>query len=269
MDHVMSGLRIALWQTGSADLEGLRSRAAEASGRGARLLITPEAFTTGYNVPGLADRAQPADGPWLAEIGAIAREKGIAILYGYPEQVGEAVHNSAQLVDRDGQVLARYRKSHLYGELDRRTFTPGEGDFVVADLDGVRVGILICYDVEFPEAVRALALAGADLIAVPTALMRPYEVVARTVVPARAYENQVYVAYANRSGTEAGLTYCGESCVATPSGDLLARAGDGDELIFADIDRERLAELRAENTHLRDRRPALYGALTRAEENSR
>jgi predicted amidohydrolase len=269
MDHVMRGLRIAIWQTGSADLDGLHSRAAEAAAMGARLLITPEAFTTGYNVPGVAAQAQAADGPWLAGIAAIAEETGLAILFGYPEQVGEVVHNSAQLVDRDGRVLANYRKSHLYGELDLRTFTPGEGDFVVADLDDVQVGILICYDVEFPEAVRALALAGADLVAVPTALMRPYEVVTRTVVPARAYENQVYVAYANRSGTEAELTYCGESCVVAPDGDVLARAGFGDELIVADIDLERLAAARVENTHLRDRRPDLYSTLTRAQEKTR
>jgi len=262
-------MRVAVLQTASGELEGLRARAVEAAARGARLLITPEAFTSGYNVPGLADLAQPADGPWRREIAAIAREAGIAILYGYPERVGSVVHNAAQLVERDGRVLANYRKSHLYGEVDTRTFVPGNGDFAVVDLDDVRIGILICYDVEFPEAVRVLALAGADLIAVPTALMRPYEVVARTVVPARAYENQVYVAYANRSGTEADLTYCGESCMVAPDGDVLARAGDAEELIVADVDRGRLAELRAENTHLRDRRPTLYGALTRAEENPR
>ena len=137
------------------------------------------------------------------------------------------------------------------------------------DLDGVRVGILICYDVEFPEAVRALALAGADLVAVPTALMRPYQVVTRTVVPTRAYENQVYVAYANRCGSEGELTYAGESCVVGPDGADLARAGSGEELLLAEIDPARLAASRADNTHLRDRRPALYGALTRAEENAR
>ncbi len=110
--------------------------------------------------------------------------------------------------------------------------------------------------------MRALALAGADLVAVPTALMRPYEVVARTVVPARAYENQVYVAYANRSGREAELAYCGESCVVGPDGVDLARAGSGDELLLAEIDPARLASSRADNTHLGDRRPELYGALT-------
>ena len=256
-------------QTGSADLDGLRDTAAVAADRGARLLVTPETFTTGYNVPGVREQAQHAAGAWFDRVAAIARSAGVAILYGFPEKDGDEVFNAAQLVDRDGTVLAKHRKAHLFGDLDTRTFAAGAGDLGVVDLDGVRIGILICYDVEFPEAVRTLALAGADLVAVPTALMRPYEVVARTVVPARAYENQVYVAYANRSGREAELAYCGESCVVGPDGADLARAGSGDELLVAEIDLARLASSREVNTHLRDRRPGLYGAVTERQESPR
>lgn len=254
-------MRVAVWQTGSADLGRLRDRALEASAAGARLLVTPEAFTTGYAVPGIADLAQPAGGPWAESIAAIAAEVGIAILYGFPERDGDQVFNSAQLINADGAVLALHRKVHLYGDVDLSSYAPGESFTALTELDGVRVGIVICYDVEFPETVRALALAGADLVAVPTALMRPYEVVARTLVPARAYENQVYVAYANRSGSEGPLTYCGRSCVVGPDGADLARAGSGDELLLAEIDPARLAESRADNTHLGDRRPELYGSL--------
>jgi predicted amidohydrolase len=257
-------MKIALWQTDSADLGRLRTRALEAAAGGARLLVVPEAFTSGYAVPGIADLAQPADGPWAQEIAAIAAEAGLAVLYGFPERDGDRVFNSAQLFDADGTVLARHRKCHLYGDVDLASYLPGDGFTALAELDGVRVGIAICYDVEFPEAVRTLALAGADLVAVPTALMRPYEVVARTVVPARAYENQVYVAYANRSGAEGTLLYCGESCVVGPDGSDLARAGSGDELLLAEIDPARLAMSRADNTHLSDRRPELYSALVEA-----
>lgn len=262
-------MKAAVLQTASADLDRLREAAVEAGAHGARLLITPEMLTTGYNVPGVAGQAQPAAGPWRDLVADIARSAGVAILYGYPERDGDQVFNAAQLVDRDGAVLTNHRKSHLYGDVDTRVFAPGPGDLALVDLDGARVGILICYDVEFPEAVRSLALAGADLVAVPTALMRPYEVVARTVVPARAYENQVYVAYANRSGQEAGLAYCGESCVVGPDGADLARAGSGEELLLAEIDLAGLASSRATNTHLRDRRPRLYGALTEIQEQAR
>ena len=253
--------KVALWQTGSADLARLRERALEAAAAGARLLITPEAFTSGYNVPGVAEAAQPADGPWRDAVAAIAREAGIAVLYGHPERDGDRVFNSATLVDRDGREAVSHRKVHLYGDVDLATYTPGDALAALTELDGVKIGILICYDVEFPESVRAMALAGADLVAVPTALMRPYEVVTRILVPARAYENQVYVAYANRSGSEGDLVYCGESCVVGPDGADLARAGSGDELLLAEIDPAGLALSRADNTHLANRRPSLYGAL--------
>lgn len=255
-------MKIAVWQTGSADLARLRERALEAAAAGARLLITPEAFTSGYNVPGVAEAAQPADGPWHDAVAATAREAGIAVLYGFPERDGERVYNSAALIDPESSAQsAKHRKVHLYGDIDLATYTPGDTLAALTELDGVRIGILICYDVEFPESVRAMALAGADLVAVPTALMRPYEVVARTLVPARAYENQVYVAYANRSGSEGDLDYCGESCVVGPDGADLARAGSGDELLLAEIDPAGLALSRADNTHLANRRPSLYRSL--------
>lgn len=259
---------IALWQTESADLGRLRERAHEAADAGARLLITPEAFTSGYAVSDIEAQAQPIGGPWDHEVAAIAADAGLAILYGHPERAGSVVFNSATLVDQDGSVLARHHKAHLYGDVDR-VYQPGCSLDALADLDGVRIGVLICYDVEFPETVRALALAGADLVAVPTALMTPYEVVTRTLVPARAYENQVYLAYANRSGSEGTLTYCGESCVVGPDGVDRARAGSGDELLLAEIDTAALAQSRADNTHLGDRRPRLYGALITGEEDVR
>jgi len=102
-------------------------------------------------------------------------------------------------------------------------------------------------------------------VAVPTALMQPFDIVARTIVPARAYENQVYLAYADRCGREGDLVYCGLSCVVAPDGSDVARAGRAEELLVADIDPRRLAESRQLNTHLRDRRPALYGALINRE----
>jgi len=260
-------MRIAILQTGES-LAALGPAAEEAAAAGARLLICPEMFLTGYNIPGIRELAEPSDGPAASEVARIAKAAGIAVLYGYPECDGDATYNSVQLIDRDGRIRANYRKTHLYGDVDTRSFAPGDGGFEVVDFDGLRLGLLICYDVEFPETVRALALAGADLVAVPTALMRPYEVVTRTLVPARAYENQVHVAYANRCGTEGAFTYCGESCVVAPDGTVLARAGEHDELLFADIDAAQHSAARDDNTHLRDRRPELYGALTARQETA-
>jgi predicted amidohydrolase len=229
----------------------------------ADLVVTAEMITTGYHIGARThELAEPADGPTAARMSAWARQTGTALAYGYPESDGEHVYNSVQLVDATGQRLANYRKPHLFGDLDKTWFTPGDEPVVQADVGGVRVGLLICYDVEFPELVRAHALAGTELLVVPTALMSPYELVADTLVPARAYESQLFVAYANRCDTERELTYCGRSCVVAPTGEVLARAGAGPEVIAADVTREALAASRLENTHLADRRPELYRGTT-------
>jgi len=229
----------------------------------AGLVVTAEMGTTGYHIGARThELAEPADGPTATRMSALARETGTALVYGYPETDGEHVYNSVQLVDATGRRLANYRKTHLFGDLDKAWFTPGDEAVVQADLGGLRVGLLVCYDVEFPELVRAHALAGTELLVVPTALMSPYELVADTLVPARAYESQLFVAYANRCDTEQELTYCGRSCVVAPTGAVLARAGSGPGVIAADVTRDALTASRLENTHLADRRPELYRGTT-------
>jgi predicted amidohydrolase len=248
-----------------ADMLGAMQRAAaQAASAGVRLLILPELFLTGYNIGADAVRAlaQPVDGPAARAAGEIARRHAIALLYGYPELAQGRVYNSALLIERDGTPLGNFRKLHLFGAVDGAVFASGEDPVVMAEIDGLRIGILICYDVEFPETVRGLALRGADLIAVPTAQMQPYEFVPRTLIAARAYENSVFVAYANRCGVEGTLVYTGESIIAGPDGAHLARAGAGEEMIMADLDPALLAKARVLNTFLADRRPGLYGALT-------
>jgi predicted amidohydrolase len=217
-------------------------------------------FLAGYNIGDAVFKlAEPVDGPSAGRAAAIAREAGVALLYGYPERNGDTVYNSALLIGRDGAPLANYRKTHLYGSEEKQLFAPGES-LMLAELDGLKISILICYDVEFPEAVRALALAGAELIAVPTALIRPFDIVARTLVPARAFENQVYVAYAGMCGSEGGLGYCGLSGIVGPDGQDLARAGTDPALLLADIDLSAIPKGRMSNPYLSDRRPTLYSA---------
>ena len=141
-------------------------------------------------------------------------------------------------------------------------FCASDADSAVVELGGWRMGMLICYDVEFPENARKLALRGTDLIVAPTANMVPFDVIATTIVPARAYENQVYVAYANYCGSENGLEYCGLSCVAAPDGCDAARAGRDEELIICELDHGLLTASRRTATYLADRRPQLYAALS-------
>uniref|UniRef100_UPI000829ED0F nitrilase-related carbon-nitrogen hydrolase n=1 Tax=Streptomyces lushanensis TaxID=1434255 RepID=UPI000829ED0F len=176
-------------------------------------------------------------------------------------QGGGRIFNAAQLIGPDGTRSANYRKTHLFGDFEQKWFTPGEQPVVQAEFAGLRLGVMICYDVEFPENARAHALAGTDLLLVPTALMRPYDVVAESVVPVRAFENQMYVAYANRTGEEGGFEFVGLSCLAGPDGAARARAGRGEELILGEVDPGLLDISREANPYLRDRRPGLYASL--------
>lgn len=244
------------------NLEVLDAAAGRAAAAGAALLAAPEMFLTGYAIGDDIGRlAEPADGACADAIAETAARHGIAIAYGYPERDGETVHNSAQLISADGARLANYRKTHLFGRFERDHFTPGEQTVVQAELNGLTVGLMICYDVEFPENVRAHALAGTDLLVVPTAQMHPFQFVAESMIPVRAFENQMYVAYVNRVGQEGEFEFVGLSTLAGPDGIARARAGRAEQLIVADADPALLAASREANPYLHDRRPGLYGSL--------
>jgi 5-aminopentanamidase len=249
-----------------AGLAAVADAAARAAAAGARLLITPEMSLTGYAIGAgrVAELAEPVPGPLTARVAAIAAEHGLAIAVGLPVRTPSGVANTVVVIDSDGSRLASYAKAHLYGDVDRDAFVPGDVGVVQFRLDGLVVGLLVCYDVEFPEAVRAHALAGTELLVVPTGLMDPYGHIGTVLVPARAYESQVFVAYTNRTGTEGEFVYCGASCVIAPDGTELVRAGRGEELLLADVDPAVLTASRRVNTHLTDRRPDLYSPENRA-----
>jgi len=269
--YVMKGvclqMKIALYQgagkPASVDenLKIIHRKAFSAAEQDADLIIFPELFLSGYNIGKTVQKlAEQADGPACQKAAQIAWKTNIAILYGYPERLNTDVYNSALLIDRNGNSRANYRKTHLFGSYEKRIFKPGNA-LIIAELEGLNIGILICYDVEFPEAVRALANAGAQLIAVPTALMKPYCRIAETVVPARAYESQVFVAYVNRIGTEGELAYCGLSSIIGPDGHPLLEMGPNEDgVFFANVDPSAIAAVSEENPILVDRRPQLYSA---------
>ncbi|QIQ05793.1 carbon-nitrogen hydrolase family protein [Streptomyces liangshanensis] len=264
----MPSLRTALLQSSGrpgsvpGNLAVLDAAAGRAAAAGAGLLVCPEMFLTGYAIgDDVARLAEPADGASARAVAAIASRHGIAVAYGYPERDGERVFNAAQLVAPDGTRLADYRKTHLFGPFEREHFSAGDRPVVQAELGGLRLGLLICYDVEFPENVRAHALAGTDLLLVPTAQMHPFEFVAESVVPVRAFENQMYVAYVNRTGQEGAFEFVGLSSLAGPDGTTRARAGRGEELVLGEADPALLTASRAANPYLLDRRPGLYTSL--------
>ena len=256
-------MRIAAWQCRprSLDVAGNLARldeaCAAAGARQAEVLVTPEMFTSGYGitVSQVAELAEDPHGPTEAAVAEIARRHGLAIAYGHPERAaGGRVYNAATLVGPDGRVRGRHRKVHLYGEMDRALFAPSPEPPTAFDFDGSRVGMLICYDVEFPEAVRYLAVDGARTVLVPTANMAGLEAVQQFVVRSRAYENGCGLVYANYCGGDDVFAYGGLSVICGPGGEVLAQATATDEeLLVADLVGE------SPETFLADRRADLYG----------
>jgi len=255
--------RVAAWQCqpGPLDVKGNLRRLDEicalAAGRQVEVLVTPEMFASGYGLASdqVALLAEDAGGPTEAAVAQIARRHRLAIVYGHPERVTSGgTYNAATLVGPDGVVRGHHRKVHLFGEVDRGLFVANAEPPAAFDFDGSRVGMLICYDVEFPEAVRQLAVDGARAVLVPTANMTGYEEVQQFLVRARACENGCGIVYANYCGADDLFEYNGLSVICGPGGEVLAQASaEGEQLIVADLPSESAA------TYLADRRADLYG----------
>ncbi|MDI7860392.1 carbon-nitrogen hydrolase family protein [Rhizobiaceae bacterium n13] len=231
---------------------------------GAELLVTPELAVTGYALgKDFTSVAEARNGPAVRRLQVMADEQGLAIAAGFAEKEDDGVVYNSAVVVRPRETPVFYRKCHLYGPVEKAAFAPGGEAPATFKVGGLRAGMLICYDVEFPEMVRGLALAGAELVIVPTALPagKSARHVAQLVVPSRAMENQVFIAYADLCGQEAGLTYEGRSVIVAPDGEALARAGHDETILFASIDPGAYEACHKENPYLTDRRPELYGAL--------
>jgi len=223
------------------------------------LLLCPELFLSGYAAgDDIVRHAEPMDGAGATSIADLARQTRTAIVYGYPEQADGVLYNSAQCLGPDGERLANHRKQVLPPGFEASHFASPRSGLSTFELGGVRFAILICYEIEFPEAARAAAQAGAHVILAPTALAAHWTVVAHKLIPARAFENGVYLLYANHAGSEGGFGYLGGSCIVGPDGKDLARAGEDAAIIWGDLDISRLAAVRSRLPYLRDL-PALEG----------
>jgi predicted amidohydrolase len=238
----------------AANLARIETAAHEAARAGATLLVTPELGITSYGGgEDIVALAEPADGAIAASLSEIARETGVALVGGFAEKAGSAVYNSAIYTDGSGKPSV-YRKSHLYGDYERGLFTPEKPSTCLFEHCGMTLGMLICYDVEFPENVRRLAQAGAEMILVPTAtpMGASGTFIAEKMIPVRAFENQIFIAYVNNIGRDGDFDYAGRSVIAAPDGTALATAGLSEQLLTVDIESELYARSRSENTYLKD-----------------
>jgi predicted amidohydrolase len=253
------------------DVEGNRARAIEAitaaAGDGAMLVVLPELCVTGY---AFADECEarelgePSDGETLRGWHELALEHGIVIVGGFCEIDADGrARNSAAVIDRRG-VRCVYRKSHLW-DLEQLIFVAGSAPPPVIDTDAGRVGVAVCYDAFFPEMMRSLAQRGADVIAVPmnSPLTGPPATplaVEVLLALAAAHVNRVFVAQADRAGTERGIEWAQASVICDPSGTALAGPRTGPGLLRAAcaLAEARDKSLGPRNDVFADRRPQLY-----------
>jgi predicted amidohydrolase len=194
----------------------------------ADLIAFPELYLSGYVLDGIEGLAIRRDGPELQSIADIARESSTALIFGAPEHVEGGVANSAFCVDERGTVAAIYRKVQLFGGDESDAFVAGD-ELLVVELCGAKIGLMICFDVEFPEVARSLAKAGAELLVTISANMEPFGNDHAVFVSARALENGLPHVYVNQVGPVGTLNFVGGSTVVSADGEVDVQAGSSQE----------------------------------------
>ncbi len=253
----------------AANLELIASAMQQVAKAGGQAILLPELFLTGYFLDEqLVSLAEPLDGPSLRRLSALARHHQLLTICGWPEATGgPRPYNSAVVIERDGTVVGRYRKTHLFGR-EPEFFAAGDR-LHPFDTSVGRIGVLICYDMEFPETARILALEGAAVILTPTASMDPYAAYQAVYTRARAMENGVYVATANTVGHLDRFHFFGESSVVGPGGDVVDIAGADERILMVSLDTSRVPPADVAVRYLEHRRPELYRGLSQVETSSR
>jgi 5-aminopentanamidase len=253
------------------NFEACLARLEDAAAAGCELLVLPECATSGYMFASEDEAARFAEeipGPSVEALAEACAQHGLHCVAGLLERDGDRLRNTAVLIGPAG-LVGRYRKAHLPFLGVDRFVTPGDEPSEVYDTPVGRLGMVICYELRFPEPIRALALGGAELVVHPTNWPTPVRPFAEFLTRARAAENRVFLLTANRVGAEGGVEFFGRSQVVDPLGNRLVEAGEREEdLVFAEIEpaeareKDRAIVPGEYEVHLfGDRRPELYGAL--------
>lgn len=229
-----------------------------------QIACLPELFTTGYNLDLLGDSyfdlAETVPGETTAYLGQLARSLGVALVAGIVEREADVdglIYDTAVLIDEEGELVGRYRKTHLY---------PAENDYFragsrlpVIQIAGVKVGIAICFEHAFPHIFTTHALRGAQVVFNPSAVPAGYGYLQDVRIPARAQDNQIFVVAVNHVGPEGDVSYCGRSQIANPRGEVIAMAsGEKEEAVTARLPLELIWNQRRQEPIFRGFRPELY-----------
>lgn len=250
---------------------------------GVQLLSFPELFLTGYalNTNSLALLAEPYRGSTLQKISKIAKNNQITLIIPYAEvEVIDGIsvyYDSIAVINDNGEFVLNYRKTHLFGTMEKQLYTPGNNLNSLIEVNGITVGVLNCYEAEFPELARILAVKGASLIVIPTAdfiydlpegprAIEPYPSVCEMFLPSSSFASYIFMAYNNRCGKELcekeEWSYAGNSMITGPHGNVILKANSKEEtLLITDCIPEHYGKVHIEGHYIKDRRPDLYGEL--------
>jgi predicted amidohydrolase len=246
-----------------ANLLKMHEFASRAKDAGVELIVFPEMADTGYSMETIKTHATSWNEGAVPHLRRMAKRLSMAILSAVSERVDACIYNSQIFVDAHGDILAKYRKTHLFSPApieEDKCFTCGNELTSVATAD-FRMGLSICYDLRFPEVYRALAVKNnANVFVISSAWPFPRVEHLRTLTLARAIENQSYVILANRVGTDDGVTFCGSSAIVDPYGVVIASASaDREELLQAELSEAVVASVRNQMPVFDHRRRDLYG----------
>ena len=239
-----------------ANLEYVRNILPRLADRGCQLAVLPEMWSCGFAYRELNELAKRTP-EVVEEMGRLSRTRGMVLVGSVPEPDGDRVCNTAYLFDQ-GRLPGAYRKIHLFSLMNEdRSFTGGDS-WLVADTSVGRIGAFICYDLRFPELARRLAVEGAEILVVPGEWPKPREEHWRTLLRARAIENQLFVVAANCCGVVGKHDFFGSSLIIDPKGELLAEGGYENCELLATLDFTVMETWRQQITCFQDRKPEYY-----------
>lgn len=239
-----------------ANLDYVRSALHRASENGAKLAILPEMWSTGFSYKNLNELAKSTCSI-SDELKRLSQKYSMVIIGSMPEPSGDKVFNTLYLHD-NGELIGSYRKLHLFSLLgEDKAFNSGETTFM-ADTSIGKIGGIICYDLRFPELARKIALDGAQIITVSAEWPKPRQEHWRTLLRARAIENQLFVISCNVCGVIGKLDFFGMSMIIDPKGEVIAEAGEYETEIYGDIDFDAIDAWRRQIPCFNDRRGDIY-----------
>jgi predicted amidohydrolase len=226
--------------------------------QGVDLILLPEMWSTGFANERLKDLSESTP-KVLEDLSTLSRELGVMVIGSLPEKARNRIHNTAYVVDTDGSIVSAYRKVHLFTLTGEDGYFQAGREASVSETSLGPIGLVICYDLRFPELCRSLALRGARIVAVMAQWPAERAAHWKVLLTARAIENQLFVLGANRCGKDEGLVYAGHSRIISPYGEVIARAGKGPETLTGTIAMPLVDKTRKQIPCLQERVPEAYG----------